>query len=103
MLAYAEEQVAPTSILGVEIPAVLYVVERRPMEVGAAGDDERHRLSNRLQHLAAGLARRNIGRWIKLQDHAQQIGRLSRKHRLEFRARSPFAFFHASKLDFHFS
>ena len=43
VLAYAEEQVAPTAILRVKIPAVLYVVERRPMEVGAAGDDERHR------------------------------------------------------------
>src|SRR6476619_1225670 len=85
MLAYAEEQVAPTSILCIEVPAVFYVVERRPMEVGAAGDDERHRLSSRLQHLATSLTRRNVGGRIELGNEAEQIGRFAGKYRLEFR------------------
>ena len=77
MLAYAKVKVATIAILCIEIPAILYVVERRPMQVGAARDDQRHRLRKRLQHIASGLARRNVCRGIELRNHRKQIGRLA--------------------------
>ena len=97
-------QVAATTILRIEVPAIFYVVERRTMQVGAAGDDERHRLRKRLQHLASRLTRRNVGGRIEFGDDAEsRSGVFPESTASSSDARSPLAFFHASKLDFHSS
>ena len=57
MLANTESDVAPARIVPREIAAVLDVVHRRSVQIGAAAHEQRHRLRDRLQHFAAGLAR----------------------------------------------
>ena len=63
-----EADVPAGVVARVEVPAVLDVVERGAMQIGAAANDQRHGLGHMLQNIAAGFARRDvrpIGRIIR--------------------------------------
>ncbi len=57
MLANAEVNVATFWIVAREIAAVLDVVQRRSVQIGAAAHEQGHRLRNRLQRFTTRFAR----------------------------------------------
>ncbi len=58
----------------VEIAAILDVIERRAVQVRAAGDEGRHCFCNRLEHVAAGLAGRDFRVGGEFGDLLEQVG-----------------------------
>src|ERR1700726_3084334 len=57
-----------------EIPAILDVIQRRAVEIGAAADEKRHRFRNRLKRFASRLACRELRVLRKLRDLREKIG-----------------------------
>ena len=70
-----EADVSPTGIIPVKIAAVLDVIHRRSVQIGAAAHQQRHRLRDRLQRFAAGLPRSQLRILRKLRNLRQEIGR----------------------------
>ena len=90
VLADAEADVAPGAVSGLEVVVagleVADVVERRAVEIGAAADEQRVLLGQRLEHVLAGLARRDLGVGGELRnrgEHGCCVGclRLGRRQR----------------------
>ena len=77
MFANAEVKVASSAVLAVEVPAVLNVVERGSVEIGATACHEGHGRGDVLKDVAAGFARGNVGGRIKGRNSLQEIRHFS--------------------------
>ena len=58
----------PAGVVAGEIAAVLDVIQCRSMQIGAAADEQRHRLRDRLQRFAPGFPGRDFRVFRKLGD-----------------------------------
>ena len=76
VLADPEPDVAPVAPGRIEVVVprleIADVVQRRPVQIGAAADEQRNLRGERLQHLLARLARRDLGRLGELGHRGQQ-------------------------------
>src|ERR1700722_17586802 len=56
VFANSEPDIPTAAILGIEVFVTLYVVQGGAVQIGAASDDQRQGLSNRLQNVTSRLA-----------------------------------------------
>ena len=78
----------PPGLSRVKSPLVLDVVQGRAVEIGAATDEERHRLRDRLEDFAPGFARRELGVGGESRHFSRRSAGLS--YRLRRRAPPPY-------------
>ena len=84
VFADAEVEVASGVVGAVKVTAVLDVVQRGAVQVGAAAGDERHGSADRLQHIAAGLAGGDIDGWIERRDDIEEVRSFPREGVIDF-------------------
>ena len=84
VFADAEVEVAAGVVGAVKVTAVLDVVQRGAVQVGAAAGDERHGSADRLQHIAAGLAGGDIDGWIERRDDIEEVRSFPREGVIDF-------------------
>ena len=84
VFADAEVEIAPCVVGAVEVAAVLDVVQRGAVQVGAAAGDERHGGADRLEHIAAGFTGCNVDGRIKRRDDIEEVRSFSRDGVIDF-------------------
>ena len=84
MLTDAEVEVASSAVLAVEIPAVLDVIERGTVKVGASACHEGHGGGDVLKDVAAGFAGGDVGSRIKGGNGLEEVRHFSGDGIIEF-------------------